>query len=350
MKKNQRMQRILEKYNQEISPANKTEIALNENDVDLINDFINNLRVVTSYSEHTCISYEIDCKQFLHFIQKNDLEDSFLNVKTPRIIRRYLVYLDELGLENTSILRKLSALASFYDFLIKKSLYTNNDNENRAINLFKIIEKPKKKKLLPKIIHDDEITYLLNNINTTESLGLRNYLIIDMLYSLGLRVAELVNLTIKSINFLDRSLLVYGKGKKERIAFIHDELLKNIKYYLTYIRPLILAKSNAPMKTEALLLNYKGGPLTVRGIEKILEKIVLKSGQTYKLTPHMLRHSFATELLNNDADLRSVQELLGHKNVKTTSIYTHVSTKKIKESFSKNSPRMVKNEKISNDN
>ncbi|MDY0115016.1 MAG: tyrosine-type recombinase/integrase, partial [Acholeplasmatales bacterium] len=172
----------------------------------------------------------------------------------------------------------------------------------------------------------------------------RNYLIFDLLYSLGLRASELCDLKITNIDLARRQIIILGKGSKERIAILHDKLIAEISYYLTFTRPYLLTKSD--LKTDLLIINYKGTPLTTRGLRVILNKLIKEAGEYIHLSPHMLRHSFATALLNNGADLRVVQELLGHSHLKTTQIYTHLTTEKLRQEYDKYHPR-AKDEKDS---
>jgi integrase/recombinase XerC len=175
-------------------------------------------------------------------------------------------------------------------------------------------------------------------------LGLRNYIILDLLFSCGLRASELIDIKISDIHLERKEVLIHGKGQVDRYAFLHDTLVDNLRRYIMYSRPILLAKGK-DLNSNQLLINYKGGNLTVRGLRVILNKIIDDSGETFKIHPHMLRHAFATTLLNHGADLRTVQELLGHKHLKTTQIYTQVSAEKLRENYDMTNPRMKKNEK-----
>src|SRR5690554_1389088 len=183
---------------------------------------------------------------------------------------------------------------------------------------------------------------MFKSINTNKLLGKRNYLILEMLFSLGLRASELTGIEIKDLDLSRKQLLVHGKGSKDRYLPLHDNLVNELKNYLQVTRIKLLTKASEP--NNYLLLNYRGEPLQVRGLQKILNKILSDTGETYKITPHMLRHSFATTLLNNGADLRVVQELLGHEHLKSTQIYTEVSNKVLQEKFNKLHPRGKKDD------
>jgi len=301
--------------------------------LDVVHKFLDYLSTEKNYASHTIKSYERDLLDFENFIKKEELAENLLDVRRERLGRHYLAFLDVKKYAKKSIARKISSLRTFYSYLVKENLID--------INIFEQLETPKIPKKLPKILHDEEINYLFKSIDRTKPLGFRNYVILDMLFSMGLRASELTGLTIKDISFEHKQMLIHGKGSKDRFVPFHQTLEHDLKHYLTYIRPILLAKG--PKTTEPyLLINYKGTPLTERGLQLILKKIIKDSGETFQIHPHMLRHAFATTLLNHGADLRVVQELLGHEHLKSTQIYTHVSHENIQKSYQKTHPRMVK--------
>lgn len=304
-----------------------------ENKLDYIDRFLDYLEYELNYSKNTLISYAIDIRDFENFIKREEFAEDIILVKRLSICKNYINYLGEKNYSKKSVARKISALRAFYNYLYEEKLV----NEN----LFNKIPIPKIPKKLPNILTENELDYLFNSIDITTVLGFRNYLILDMLYSLGLRVSELINLNIREVDLLRGEIKVFGKGRKDRILYLHKELSKNLSRYMKYERAILLAKSN-DKSIENLLINYKGGALTQRGVRKILNEIIDKSGEHYKIHPHMLRHAFATSMLNNGADLKVVQELLGHKNLKTTQIYTHITSKELIERFQKLSPRNKK--------
>ncbi len=295
--------------------------------------FIDYLTNEKNYSEHTLISYERDILDFEAFIEHEELAPDLLGVKRERLGRHFLSHLDELGLSKKTIARKISALRTFYGYLQKQEMID--------INIFKDLEIPKIPKKLPSMIDDDEIEMIFKSIDQSTPLGYRNYVIFDLLYSCGLRASELIGMTTKDIQLNAEQILIHGKGSKDRYVPLHAHLIDELKHYLTYTRPVLLSKGH-DITVREVLLNYRGGPLTVRGLQLILKKIIKDSGETFKIHPHMLRHAFATTLLNHGADLRVVQELLGHAHLKSTQIYTHVSSEKIRESYRDKHPRMVK--------
>ncbi|HHT81865.1 MAG TPA: tyrosine-type recombinase/integrase [Acholeplasmataceae bacterium] len=301
----------------------------------IIKRYLNHLETEKNYSTYTILSYENDILGFYHFVVNEGYAKDLLGVKRERIARNYILSLDS-DLERSTVARKISALRTFYEYLIKEGLVETNP--------FAMINNPKVSKKLPRIISDNEIDNLFNSIDTDSHLGLRNYIILDLLFSCGLRASELIDIKISDIHLERKEVLIHGKGQVDRYAFLHDTLVDNLRRYIMYSRPILLAKGK-DLNSNQLLINYKGGNLTVRGLRVILNKIIDDSGETFKIHPHMLRHAFATTLLNHGADLRTVQELLGHKHLKTTQIYTQVSAEKLRENYDMTNPRMKKNEK-----
>lgn len=294
------------------------------------------LMIEMNYSEDTVISYLNDVEQFERFLKTEGLADSLLGATRERLARNYISYLDNQNFTKTSIARKISALKNFYSYLQSKNLID--------INIFQFVKTPKVPKRLPQVIQDEEINYLFESIDRTKPLGVRNYLILDLLYSCGLRASELIGLTVSDVYISNEQLKIHGKGGKDRYVPLHQNLVEQLKFYLTYTRATLLAKGTNTNEKK-LFINYKGTPLTERGLRVILNDIITKSGETFKIHPHMLRHAFATTLLNHGADLRVVQELLGHAHLKSTQIYTHVSSEVVKEKYSKTHPRMIQHEK-----
>ena len=298
------------------------------------------LRVERNYSKYTVLNYINDINEFIDYLNDNKLGDIF-NVRT-NITRYYVAYMTEdKDYKASSISRKLSSLRSFYRFLLQEELIENN--------VFLEISSPKLDKKLPKLIYYNEIDEIFNAIDTKTALGIRDYAIIEVLYGTGIRVSELCSMTITSIDFYNDSITVMGKGSKMRNVPIYDSIKNALRDYIEFSRNELLSK-NTENPTNLLFVNFKGGPLTTRGVRVVLDNICERASETLKVTPHMFRHSFATHLLDNGADLRSVQELLGHVNLATTQIYTHVSKEKLKEEYLKYHPlahrKEEKDEKI----
>lgn len=302
-------------------------------DLEMISRFDDYLRVERAYSDYTANSYIEDIHDFYDYIKVTGFK-SLTNLK-PNITRYYLMYMNEKGYKETSIARKLSSLRSFYKFMVSEG-YTN-------VNIFNEVTAPKKPKKLPEQIYPEEIEEMFNSINTDTVLGRRNYAILELLYGTGVRVSELCGIKLSDIDFYNKYITVFGKGSKERNVPIHDRLKDALNDYINFGRSELLSKSK-DKQSNKLLLNYKGGDLTVRGVRVILDEITDATSEKIKIHPHMLRHSFATHLLNNGADLRSVQELLGHVNLSTTQIYTHISKEQLIKEYEKYHPLANKRE------
>ncbi len=305
--------------------------------MDVLMLFRDYLSAQKNYSEDTITSYTNDIIQFENFIINEGFAKDLLEVRRDRLARNYISHLDQIGMTKKSIARKISALRHFYQYLMEKDLID--------INVFTQIKTPKIPKQLPHIVDDDAINMIFKSIDMSTPLGYRNLLILDLLYSCGLRASEIVGLKTKDIYLSSGQILVHGKGSKDRYVPLHDKLIEELKHYLSYTRVRLIAKGK-DTHIDALLINYQGGPLTVRGLRVILDALIKNSGETYQIHPHMLRHAFATTLLNHGADLRVVQELLGHANLKSTQVYTHVSADVLRQKYQDTHPRMVKkNEK-----
>lgn len=316
------------------------ELAVGLKILDFINEFEIFLKIECNYSYFTIKNYIYDVKEFQNFLFQKNMIFNFIDLSEINEARYFVSYLSNKHLSNTSILRKISSLRLFYNFLIERYNFKHN--------IFKLIKLKKKSRKLPQILPESFIQNLLDVIDTSNIFGYRNYIILDLLYSCGLRVSELVNLKINNIYFMNHQILIYGKGKKERFIPLHIVLSNMLKHYLTYIRDKFLnknTKSNRD-KHDFLLINYKGDPLTEKGIRFILNQLSSKVNSNISLYPHVFRHAFATVLLNNGADLRVVQELLGHANLKTTQIYTHVSDVFLKNKFIEKHPRNVYKKKL----
>ncbi len=311
---------------------------------DAINEFLNYLSSIKNYSENTINAYNLDILEFKDFIHNEKMAADLLKIRNRNVCKNYISYLSNyeydkekhLKYSATSIKRKISSLSSFYNYLEKEELVDKN--------LFLDLETPKKPKRLPKIIKNTEIEAMLESCDLENKLGYRNYCILLILFTSGLRVSELCNLEIKDIDFLDRTIKIKGKGNKDRIVILNEDVAPILKHYISTFRNDILYNSS-DLENRHVFLNKNGTTLTRVGVRKILDKIVADSGDTFHISPHMLRHSFATTLLNNGMDLRSVQELLGHENLSTTQIYTHVSYEQMQKVYSNCFPRSQKTTK-----
>lgn len=291
-----------------------------------IENFLNYLEYEKKYSENTILGYSKDLERFSSYISGLRLDYRNLNYDD---VTKYLIALNKENLSPTSINRHLSSIRSFYEFLIKDGTASSSP--------FKLLSGPKKEKKLPNYLQYDEFVDLIETCDET-NLGLRNRMILELLFATGMRVSEAVNIKIADIDFKNREIKITGKGKKTRIVFfskVCQEVMS--KYVLNARQELLKGK-----KSDYLLINHLGNPLTRRGVADILEKLINKSSIKHHISPHTLRHTFATLLLNEGMDIREVQELLGHERLSTTSIYTHVSNEELRRVYLKNHPRAHK--------
>lgn len=295
-----------------------------------LSDFLDYLIYEKNYSKYTKENYQNDIVEFLNFLEKENLD--YKNIEYSDI-RFYLMYLkDEKKDNNSSINRKLSSLRTFYKYLANEKIVKSN--------IFSLVSGPKKQKKLPRYFEYNELEELFKIPDTRTPLGQRDLLLLEMLYATGIRVGELVNIAIKDIDLGNRTILILGKGNKERYVTFGDYCYEALITYLNdgYLR-LNLAK------TTYLFLNNNGKQLTERGVRYILDQIIKKSSLNKNISPHMIRHSFATHLLNQGCDLITVQKLLGHESIKATQIYTHVTTDRLKEVYYNSFPRAKKDDK-----
>lgn len=287
----------------------------------LISEFLKYIRN-KNYSENTIISYINDLYYFHEFVKMD-----FDKVKYDDV-RDYLEYLNLKKEKSTSVSRKISSLKSFYKFL-----YKNDYIDKKDYPLVKVTY-PKKEKKLPKFLYYNDLLEIINESSKDKD-GIRDRLIIEMLYATGVRVSELINIKLSDIDFNNKRIIVCGKGNKERIVYYGDYAEEALlKYLKTHIR-----KDN-----NYLFLNSKGEQITDGGIRYIIDNIMKKLSIKVHVTPHVLRHTFATDMLNNGCDIKVVQELLGHSSLKATEIYTHVTNEHLKEVYYKCFPRRDKDE------
>ena len=315
--------------------------------IDLIDAFIDDLRSLKGYSAHTAKNYRIDLEQFLSFlVEKQDVSgklgtapimetDPILETDPELESVDFLVIREYLGrlygrYSRTSIARKLSTIRSFFYFLEQKGLVKGNPAAD--------ISTPKQDKYIPNYLPVDEMFRLLDGPDKEKPLGLRDLAILETLYSCGIRVSELSALNVSSIDFDQRLVRVVGKGNKERIVPIGKKALQAVNDYVELTGSLRKKKGKSVENTP-LFLNSRGGRLTARSIERMVTKYAKGSNLMTEVTPHSLRHTFATHLLDGGADLRSVQELLGHASLSTTQKYTHVSLERLMQVYDKAHPR-----------
>ena len=297
--------------------------------LELIFLYTDYLKYQKQYSESTIVSYTNDINNLIAFLENEDL-GQLINISN-RIAKFYVTHLYN-QYTPKSILRKISAVRSFFDFLIEEEMVKENP--------FEFVVLPKVPRKLPKFVYPREMNDFLDNIDTQKPLGKRNKAIFELLYGCGLRADELINIKLNYIDYVNKTILIHGKGQKERLVPVHEVALNTIQHYILNARPLLAIKSLKG--NDFVFLNYRGTKISNRGVNLILDKELEHQASTLKISPHSFRHSFATHLLNRGVDLRVVQELLGHVSLSTTQIYTKVSREKLQDEYLKAHPRAFK--------
>jgi len=281
-----------------------------------IDRFLRYLEIEKNYSVHTLLNYGIDLKGFQAFLGSTEIEKvDYL------LLRKYMAGLKEKNMRQKTVSRKLSCLRSFFRFLCREGYLKNNP----VLTLMS----PKRDKILPLFLTEEEMTQLIESPKLDNELGMRDRAIFETFYSTGMRVSELVGLDIADVDFISGVVKVMGKGKKERLLPIGDKAIESIRKYL----------DKREKQVDTLFLNKNHKRITDRGVRCILSRYIRLLSFNKGISPHKIRHSFATHLLNRGADLRSVQELLGHANISTTQIYTHLTTERLKNVYDKAHPR-----------
>ena len=295
-------------------------------------DFLQYLELERKFSPNTIKSYETDIQIFRDFCRSEGVDDLSVD---KYLVRLFLMYEKNRGTSPRTVKRRLAALTHFYDFLLTKKVI--------EMNVMRLMNSPKTGTRYPETLFDEQIGILLAKHKELDgSLKARDHLVLELLYGSGLRAEELVDLVVQNVDVKSRILRVFGKGRKERIVPFSKETQETLETYIRGLRLKLVAKNSKP--TNHLILNHRGGKLTTRGLAHILKEVEAKTGVNYHLHPHIFRHTFATHLLDGGADLRVIQELLGHSSINTTQIYTHVSKKALKEQYNSSHPRA----KISN--
>lgn len=278
-----------------------------------IDKFLFFLKNELNYSELTIKSYQLDLTDFFRYVESKKI--NYLTI-TNHDVRGYLKYLDSCNLKNSTISRRISTLRTFYNYLVDENIVENN--------VFHNVKNPKLEKKLPNYLNYNEMEELLESIDISTTEGLEKRLLIEMFYSTGCRVSEMINVKISDIDFTNKTIRIMGKGSKERIVYFGDYASKYLDNYLSKVKC-----------DKYLFTNKKGEKLTINEVEQIVKDIMKHISIKTHVTPHTLRHTFATHLLNNGADIKTVQELLGHANLSTTGIYTHVSSDRLKDIYFK---------------
>lgn len=295
----------------------------------LVQIFLQYLKVERQYSDDTVIAYQEDLAEFERFLRDNGGIKDWAAIDQLDV-QVYLTNLDDQHYQRSSIARKISSLRSFFNFLAKNDLVGSNPFANVVLK--------KHQNHLPRFFYEREMTILFDAAKGQGTpLDVRNSALLEVLYATGIRVSECANLTLSQIDFDVQMMLIKGKGDKERYVPFGSYAKHALEVYFDQCRDVLMAKYHK--EHAVVFVNHYGDPITTTGIEYVLNQIIKKSSLTAKIHPHMLRHTFATHLLNNGADLRTVQELLGHASLSTTQIYTHVTREHLQADYQKYFPR-----------
>jgi integrase/recombinase XerC len=298
-----------------------------------IQEFLDHLRYERNASQHTLRNYASDLEQFREFLvsigKGNIIDVSEIDHLT---IREWMSHLYGLKKKKSSIARKLASLRAFFQFLVREGILEKNPA--------KIVSRPRVEQKIPKVLSVEEVFRFLETPDPHTDLGKRDRAILEFLYATGVRVGELVSLNLRDIDLQQKTVRVTGKRRKQRIVFFHDRAAQALKLYLAEVRPKFL--SNCPpdkLDEQAVFLNYQGTRITTRSVARMIEKYIQQCADLHHISPHILRHTFATHLYEQNMNLREVQELLGHALISTTQIYAQVSTEKITKEYDKSHPK-----------
>ncbi len=292
-----------------------------------LEDYIHFLKVERQLAVNTITSYSRDLNNYIDFLSSENIKT--IEVVTRQTILSYLQFMNEQGKSARTVSRHISSIRSFHQFLLREKVTTNDPTVH--------LELPKIEQRLPRVLSMEEIDKLIAAPDQTRPQGVRDNALLEILYGTGMRVSELIDLDVDDIHLSMGFVRVFGKGGKERIIPLGNKAIESCTRYINEVRPNFIEKKQA--NHDALFLNMHGGRLTRQGCWKLLKGHAEDLKLQKKLTPHILRHSFATHLIENGADLRAVQEMLGHADISTTQIYTHVSRARLKEVYVKFHPR-----------
>lgn len=295
--------------------------------IKIVDDFLIYLDKIKNYSDHTINNYRRDLYSFNDYLTKEELDYFQVDYND---IRYYLNELYKKNYHPSTVNRHISSLRSFFKYLLKENLIKSNP--------MILINNLKKDKKLPNYLNVHDLDKLFETVDSNDPLSQRNNLILELLYSTGIRVSELVNIKLTDINFHNQTVKILGKGDKERLAIFGKRCIEKLTEYLNDGRNKLL-RSN---ESEYLFLNKNGSKLTDRGVRLIIDNLMKKTSLGRKISPHVLRHTFATHMLENGASLKIVQELLGHEDLSSTQVYTHVSNERLKKVYRDTHPRAKK--------
>lgn len=292
----------------------------------LLNKYIRHLALEKGLADNSLFSYENDLKRYVNYLSEQNIQNC--EQITPLVLQQYIGQLYDLGLASSSMARNFSAIRGFHHFLIHQDISARDPSE--------LLETPRLKRKLPEVLSVEEVTAIITQPDVNDILGIRDRAMLETLYGCGLRVSELLSMSINNLLLHDELIRIVGKGSKERFVPIGQEAIHWLKIYLARSRPSL---SKGSLSRNIVFLNHNGRPMSRMGFWKILKKYALQAKIPHPIHPHIFRHCFATHLLDNGADLRSVQELLGHADISTTQIYTHVSRQQLSKIYKKYHPR-----------
>ena len=293
-----------------------------------LKNFLVYLEVEKNFSKHTIRAYNSDILSFLIWLDSVPIEET-----NHEKLKDYLIFIQKFNYSKTTLSRKIAAIRTFYRYLYREKII--------EVNPANSVHSPKKNKSLPKFLSNTEIEQILNNIKIDTPAGFRNRTILELLYATGMRVSELSNLNFGDLNLNENEITVMGKGAKERIVLVSDRAKDFLERYIKSVRYMVPEEKCDLTEDEKspVFINKTGYRLQTQSVRAAINDIVKKIELPKKVTPHVFRHSFATKLLENGADLRVVQELLGHASISNTQIYTHISTERLKSVYDSTHPR-----------
>jgi integrase/recombinase XerD len=294
---------------------------------DRLDDFIHFLVVEKGLSKNTIVSYKRDLNSYIHYLKNVEQLGDLNGVQRPQIVH-FLKFLKDSGKSSKTLARHIASIRAFHHFLLREKAVDHDPTVH--------IESPQHERSLPKVLSMEEVETLLESPKLSDPYGYRDKAMLEMMYATGIRVSELIGLKLSDVHLTMGFVRCMGKGSKERIIPIGKTASDAIEEYLEKGRPKLASKKH---KDDSLFLNHHGKGLSRQGFWKILKRLTADAGIEKELTPHTLRHSFATHLLENGADLRAVQEMLGHADISTTQIYTHVTKTRLKDVYTKFHPR-----------
>jgi len=288
--------------------------------------FFEYLQMERNYSQYTIEHYQLDLRDFCDFMAEQSLKN-FSDIEYSDV-RLYLTMLFEKKLARKSVARKISSMRSFYKFLLREKMVQTNP--------FAQVIMPKLEKRLPEFFYEEELVQLFSSCNKDTPTGQRDFALLELLYATGMRVSECCKLCLKDVDLFIGTVLVHGKGRKDRYIPFGSFAQEAVDFYINNGRKILLGKKHTH---DSLFVNFRGEPLTTNGVRHILDRLINQSSLNGSIHPHKLRHSFATHLLNNGADMRSVQELLGHAFLSSTQIYSHVTNDYLRKTYMAHHPR-----------